>query len=268
MRLTRPGYYLLAAAALSMSGCTAVFSDVRETWNYATATQEDITLSAQEIADFPYTAVYVTRGEQPRALVVLGFADDEVIRDVSATAGAEPVTRLQWVSADREVMETRLGRVVRTFQLGPDLLAVSNLEQDPLQCVQQAMSQTGFAADFSACNLLWQHDIDIQHSRRYAGQQAGQVSAVRGGMRVSSQRLQGQFEVGEVTTLALPAGEVRALQVSEQVTGLPVPGREPVSYRNEFWLADDGHVLRSKQYVVPGSAPLVFEQVKWVGRDD
>lgn len=256
MRLRRVGLVTIAASTLLLSGCTSVFGDIREAWKYATTSPEDVTLSAQEIADFPYTALYARRGEQARALIVLGYVDAGGASD-SALEGGDP--RLQWVSAQREVLETQSGRIVRTYKFEPDLLSIGNLENDPLVCIQHELERAGsVSTDVSGCSLSWDYTLETEAQ----GQRA--MVAVRGEFSLDG---------SEVLTLADGQQET-TLKLTEHVTTQPAPAGRFVgfgqvhaqSYANQYWLGSDGLVVKSYQYFVPGEPGVMLDSVKWVGR--
>ncbi|RAJ93616.1 YjbF family lipoprotein [Aliidiomarina maris] len=224
-------------APLLLTACTSVFGDVKETWQYATAPKVDAELSPERIANLPYTGIYVRRGDLPRAFVVLGFIDGEV-----------PAERWQWVTANREVLETQNGRVVRTFDIAPELTGVSNLSEDPLWCLQQQMQQQRSTA---SCQQPWLHQIDMRDDdARYTLQ------------------LTSTFRQGEAESIELPTRFAQTVRWVEHVEVVSARRGMPREYINEYWLEDDGHIVKSIQHFVPGQAPIEWLEVKWIGRDD
>lgn len=206
--------------AFLLAGCTAVTDETFETIKYAFSSPQDAHLTEQQIAEFPYTAVYARWEDSARLLVVLGFADGD---------------DLSWITAERETLVTRSGRVVRTIGVDTELLAVSNLAQDPLQCV----------LDTDNCILSWERAIDIErHQQRY------------------SRIVTSEFSVQGEENLQLPDGK------SYQVTRIEEHGQMgEQAFVNIFWLEADGHVVKSRQQIIPERAALELTQVKWVGRD-
>lgn len=207
-------------AAFILAGCTAVTDEAFETIKYALATPEDAHLTEQQIEDFPYTAIYANWDDSARLLVVLGYADGN---------------DLSWITAERETLITRSGRVIRTVGVDTDLLAVSNLTEDPLKCVVTA----------EQCSMTWERDLDIERNQQRF-----------------SRRAVSEFSVVGEENLQLPNGKNYLVTRVEEHGQL---GKQ--SFVNVFWLEADGHVVKSRQQVIPERAALELTQVKWVGRD-
>lgn len=146
-----------------------------------------------------------------------------------------------WVTGDRETLITERGRVVRTTRLDHELVNLSNQSEDPLRCI--------LATD---CNPEWTRE--------------GSFSDPTG--RLYSRTIVSRFTVEGEESLTLPVGERRVTKVIEE--GYFTLGRERDrrSFTNTFWLEDDGHVVKSRQYLTPGRQGLTLTQVKWVGRDE
>lgn len=222
---------------LPLSACTSIFTDVKDTWQYALERYEDADLSATEIEEFPYTALYVRQADQPRALVVLAFVDE-------VSGGREHT----WASAGNELLVTRHGRVIQSYGMEPELRAVSGLQHDPLACMRGALSSNGFSAA-NTCLSPWEYQIDILDTEA----------------KPSTYAMRSRFSVHGVERLTLPRGEVDVLLVTEQVEA---EGRRSRQWQNRYWLANDGHILQSEQQLIPTASRFTITQVKWVGRDD
>ncbi|RDK84015.1 UNVERIFIED_ORG: group 4 capsule polysaccharide lipoprotein GfcB/YjbF [Idiomarina abyssalis] len=216
-------YCLLALLGVVTYGCTAVTDEVRETVEYAFKTQQDAELSSEEIENFPYTSLYAQWKAQPRTLIVLGFID-------------KPNDR-HFITAEKETLVVRNGRVIRTQGLNRNLLAVSNLKQDPLQCI---------ITEPNNCKTRWQRNYDYQMQEQ-----------------TFSRTVASQFAVLEEQTLEMPFGKVSATLVEES-------GRFELSgetFTNRFWVESDGHVVKSEQQLFPNKASLTLTQVTWIGRE-
>ncbi|MCH8492458.1 MAG: YjbF family lipoprotein [Idiomarina sp.] len=232
----------IAAIAVlpALTACTAAYRDVYEVFNYAfsTLSAEDVTLSPEEIAEFPYSGLYIRRGGQPQAFIVLGYIDQQ-----------GEYEQRSWISADRITIVTEAGRIVQTVgqtemlaaaELGEhDLIATSNRSQDPLHCI---------ITNPEHCALTYEREID------YTDRNRARSAKVTSTFRIES----------GPTTISLPAGNYQAYYVIED--GVFQPSGE--SFRNEYWIEPDGHVLRSAQQIKPNDALITLEQVKWVGRDE
>ena len=225
---------------LGLTSCTSVFSDVYSTWEYATQKRADAELSAEQIQDFPYSAMYAQRGSNPRSMIVLGFIDGEGYN-----------AKYNWITSERETIVMKHGRLIRTNQLVPELLARTNLPEDPLLCLSELLSQQGFEGlSPTECDLSWNSVMDIQASEAKF-----------------SVATQSTFNLGQVELLNLPAGQVRALRVTEKMSFAKSRFHPGSSVTNEYWLEGDGHVVQSVQNFAPNQEALKFTQVKWVGRD-
>lgn len=240
-RMKRIVACLAAATVLpALTACTSAYQDVYEVIEYAisTARAEDVTLTAEEIAEFEYSGLYIRRGKQPQAFIVLGYIDQQ-----------GEYEQRSWISADRITIVTEAGRIVQTVgqtemiaaaELGAhDLTATSNRSQDPLHCIVHNPEH---------CALTYQREID------YTDRNRARSATVTSTFRIES----------GLATITLPAGDYQAYHVVEE--GVFQPSGE--TFRNEFWIEPDGHVLRSTQQLKPNDALITLEQVKWVGRDE
>lgn len=237
MRLT---FYSIFTCALlfTVVGCTSVFDDVRATWHYATEKVSDAELSPADIQQFPYTALYIRRTNEPRALIVLGYIDGQ---DANAS--------YSWISQQRETLVTRHGRVIRTSSLQPELVYITNLEQDPLLCIQQAMQSS---ISLNSCSMNWSHQRDMEN-----------VSQQRFSIKTES-----VFFIEDLEALTLPGGRnVDALHIREQINFADSKAGRKQTFYNDYWLESDGHVVKSHQHLAP-ELTFMIEQVKWVGRDE
>lgn len=225
---------LIPQVALSLgllTGCSAVSYDLQKTWEYALQKNQDVVLTKEQISEFPYTAMYGQVEGAPQILVVLGFIDK---------TGA--VERLSWITGSRESVTTEYARIVSTSGLDVDLAGVSDVEKDPLRCVLELASPT-----HSKCSPQWIRQIDMV-----------------GGERSGTETIISSFSVIGQETLQLPAGAKDVIRVAEK--GRFVFARQ--AFTNEFWLEADGHVVKSRQQLMPNTKSIEMTQVKWVGRND
>lgn len=150
--------------------------------------------------------------------------------------GEDDAANYSWVSADNETLVTRRGRVVRTLDLHNNLLATSDLASDPLRCIVTRPDE---------CLRTWQRDLDFEVDGRRFTRQASSV-----------------FKVEGETTLQLPAGEAEVTHVREIVD----IALSDASFENEFWIEEDGHVVKSRQRILFNEPSFTLTQAKWVGR--
>jgi hypothetical protein len=207
-----------------VSGCTAVTGEVKETIKFALKEPKDAELSADEIRSFPYTSLYATWKDEARTLIVLGYVNKP--------------DDWHFISAGKETLVVRNGRVIRTQDLNDNLLAISNLNEDPLTCL---MTEPG------KCQRRWEREYDYKIDGR-----------------TISRKVNSEFYVRERKTLNLPFGEVRTTLIEEK--GRFLLTNE--TFTNRFWIENDGHVVKSEQHVFPGeNSSLTLTQVTWIGRD-
>lgn len=232
--VVRSGLFLATISSVFLlAGCSAVSYDVQQTWEYALKKNQDVELSAEQIAEFPYTAMYGRVEGGPQILVVLGFVDK--------TGAAQ---RLSWITGSRESVTTEHARVISTSGLDVDLAAVSDVEQDPLRCILDNKDVA------EPCNSQWVRQIDM----------VGKADTSRTG----TETIISSFTVLGNDTLELPSGTKQVLHVEEK--GRFVFARQ--AFTNEFWLEADGHVVKSKQQLMPYTKTIELTEVKWVGRND
>lgn len=214
---------LIPIFLLLLNACTAVTSEVRATIEYAFKDVEDAELSQEKIDSFPYTSLYAQWSDKPQSLIVLGYVNKP--------------DDWHFITAEKETLVLRNGRIIRTQGLNNNLLAVSNLHNDPLRCMVTARAD---------CETHWQRQYDIELSNK-----------------VLSRKVTSDFSVQGDEILDLPIGPVATTRVVEK-GWFELSGKRFV---NEFWLEDDGHIVKSKQTLFPGGDELTLTQVTWIGRD-
>ncbi|MDA6067170.1 YjbF family lipoprotein [Idiomarina abyssalis] len=216
-------YCLLTFFVAMISGCTAVTDEVRETVEHAFSEPENAELSPEKIKTFPYTSLYVQWQGEPRILVVLGFVDKP--------------DDWHFITAEKETLVLRNGRVIRTQDLKRNLLAISKLSEDPLKCI---------ITEPTNCQKNWQREYDYQLDGKSV-----------------SRKVASKFYVKEKRVLELPFGKVEVTLVEEkghyELTGQ--------AFTNRFWVEEDGHVVKSQQQLFADRDPLTLTQVTWIGRD-
>ncbi|RUO37117.1 hypothetical protein CWE15_11445 [Aliidiomarina taiwanensis] len=225
-----------------LAGCSALTQDLKETWDYAQGA-EDVVLTAEQIDEFPYTAVYARMGEQAQSLMVLGFVDQG--------AGVE---RLNWLSAGGESVTTEYGRIVRTTDLAANVLATSNLSEDPLRCY---LTQAYQGEPLATCPTVWERTLDAStESGPYVLSAKSRFQLVAAGTDEAN------------TSVQLPKGQVSVTLLEEQGVFVLPGGQAGQAFTNRFWFTNDGHVVKSEQTLMPFLAPIQMTQVKWIGRND
>ncbi|PFG45488.1 group 4 capsule polysaccharide lipoprotein GfcB/YjbF [Vibrio sp. ES.051] len=106
---------LVALPVLSLTfGCTQKFNDVSATVQEAYGNYIDVELTPNEIEAIPYASAYLKIGSQKQVFVVLAFAE------------RNPLTgkiQQKWVSADKAMVVTENGYIVKTIGLQATNLA-------------------------------------------------------------------------------------------------------------------------------------------------
>lgn len=222
----------VGSLALTLSACSSVFYDVRKTIEYAYEERPDTTFTQEQLDEMPYTVFYGQIEGQPRTAVVLGFADRTT-----------EIPRLSWITGGRQSVSTEYARIVSTSGLDRNLVAMSDISEDPLRCLVR---------DPENCTPQWIRQIDMEGSGEARGVSSGTETIIS------------DFTVFGLETLTLPNGlEKQVYRVEEE--GRFVFARQ--DFNNTFWIEPDGHVVKSKQVMMPNTFAIELTQLKWVGRD-
>lgn len=117
-RLTRRAALLSASAALTAAcGDNPTIGAAKQLFNFVTGRGVENPLTREQIEKTPYAMLEVRVGRSTFAVVVL-----------SKRVGPE----LYWISADRAVIVTRSGRVVKTVGLPVDIVRTAFITEDPV----------------------------------------------------------------------------------------------------------------------------------------
>ncbi|RTE86047.1 MULTISPECIES: YjbF family lipoprotein [Gammaproteobacteria] len=223
---------VVGASALLLGACSSVFYDARKTIEYAFEERPDVSFTQEELEQMPYTVFYGQIEGQQRTAVILGFAD-----------WTNEIPRLSWVSGGRQSLSTEYARIISTSGLDRDLVAMSDISDDPLRCLVR---------DSNNCTTQWIRQIDMEGDGDSRGVTSGTETIIS------------DFTVYGPETLMLPMGEEKQVYRVEE-EGRFVFARQ--DFNNTFWIEPDGHVVKSKQVMMPNTFAIELTQVKWVGRD-
>ncbi|RUO76942.1 YjbF family lipoprotein [Idiomarina seosinensis] len=235
---------LLLSTAVAVSGCGSRVYSMIDTVDYTLFGQPDVALTSEQIKQLPYAAQYAQFGEQPRAVVMLAFIDNQL-----ANRGPQ----YQWAAGEDDILLTENGRMVGTRNLAgelnvikQDLVNLRSEQGDPLYCL------TSKPQDTDGCAKSWQATAEVTTD---FGRQ-------RYGIKSQITDLQQQ-------SIQLPNGDtVNSLKVTESVTsnGLSANGKPSQwQYNNAYWIAIDsaaGEVLKTEQQLVPGLPRLKTVSLK------
>ncbi|MBN3081190.1 YjbF family lipoprotein [Pectobacterium jejuense] len=209
---------LLAIPFLSilLVGCSQNMSSVGKTFKLAFVGQDDTHVTAKQVANTPYASAYLKVGKAPQAFVVLAFAEQN---------------QLKWIGADKNMVATQHGRLVKTQGFGEDITYVDNLQQDPLTIGLLKASTP----------MTWQSRVEW-------------AQVFRGGYETRS-----VFQARGKETVKILDTSRELLRFDEQVT---VPALNE-SYTNSYWLdPTNGNVIQSQQYMGPDMALVKFTVLK------
>ncbi|QDX30575.1 YjbF family lipoprotein [Dickeya poaceiphila] len=197
---------------LGLTGCSQQFSQWSQTFLSALSGPKDTSMTSQQVEQIPYASAYLKVGEAPRVFVVLAFVDNQ---------------QLKWLTADKNRVVTRFGRLVETQGFGEDIQHVGNLDSDPL-----------------SLGLL-KPDTPKQWHTIVSWSQV-----LRGGYDVQS-----VFENKGPEILTILNEPRQTVRFDEQVT-VPTLNKH---YTNQYWLdPDSGQVVQSHQYMGPNMALVQF----------
>jgi hypothetical protein len=206
----------LFCSFLCVSGCAQHLSMVSDTAKLAIMGQPDAEISTQKVAEIPYSSAFLKVGKAPRAFVVLGFAEQG---------------NLKWLSADKNMVVMRAGRLIKTSGFCEDILYTDNLMQDPLALGLLKTSTP----------MKWQHRVEWSQ-------------VYRGGYD-----LRAEFEYKGIESISILGKDKKLKRFDETVT---VPALN-TGYTNRFWLDPvSGQVIQSYQYMGPNLALVQFTVLK------
>lgn len=207
---------LLPLFALALVGCSQKMDAFQKTAKLAIWGGDDVQVSAEKVAQTPYASAYLRVGKAPQAFVVLAFAENG---------------QFKWIGADRNIVVTHNGRIVKTQGFGEDIAHVINVTPDPL-----------------AVGLL-----KPSTSLHWQGKMAwSQVQ--RGDYAVES-----VFQAHGKETVTILDKPRQLLKFTEQVS-VPALNAE---YTNTYWLEPTtGQVVQTWQYMGPDMALVKLTVLK------
>lgn len=177
------------------------------------APSEKSNITAQQVADIPYASLLAKIGSGPLSTLILGKVEGEY---------------LHWFSADRAVIVTRNGRVIKTAGLPQNLSSSRPLDADPLDSL----------ANLSAPAYPHRRQVDISPGGIY----------------------------GAILTLRLVPVGTETIEILGQSHNTVVFTEEGEgdglkwSFRNAYWCdRDTGFIWKSIQNYVPSAPPLEIQ---------
>lgn len=221
MRIYKRLFPFIAASAvcLSLSGCSQRISALNDTVKLAFWGNEDIVLSPEQVSANPYASIYVKIEDTAQAFVVLAFAEPKI--SLSSVKNAPEALELKWLSADKGMLVTVNGRLVKTHNLlAGNLAAVESDEPDPLL----------LGLHLSNTPKTWTRMLDWQPGYHY------------------SYKVKSEFKLISDDNILINGTPTQALHFSESVSVDALN----IQYQNEFWLdPQTGSVIKSHQKIAP-----------------
>ncbi|WP_045415450.1 YjbF family lipoprotein [Vibrio owensii] len=196
-------------------GCTQKFSDVSATVQEAYGNYVDVELTSEEIEAIPYASAYLKIGNQKQVFVVLAFAELNPLTSQ---------TQLKWVSADKAMVVTENGHIVKTIGLQTTNLA----------------GVYGDVPAYSSSSAQYTLSYDWSDEYRYG----------------FSAEIERSFQGKE--TLTTPISSTEADIYREIVT---FPSLEE-SVENIYWVDSDGQVVKTRQHLGPNMVPVELTILK------
>ncbi|HHC7308820.1 TPA: YjbF family lipoprotein [Vibrio campbellii] len=201
---------------LSLSfGCTQKFNDVSATVQEAYSNYIDVELTPEEIESIPYASAYLRIGNQKQVFVVLAFAEQNPLTQKK---------QLKWVSADKAMVVTENGHIVKTIGLQKNNLA----------------GVYGDVPSYSKSSAQYNLSYDWPDKYRYGF--TAQVNRIYLGKE----------------TLSTPVSDMPVSVYKENVIFKELSE----SIENIYWVDEKGNVVKTLQYLGPNMAPIELTILK------
>jgi len=199
----------------SIFGCTQKINDVSATVQEAYNGYIDVELTADEINAVPYASAYLKIGDQKQVFVVLAFAEPNPLTGN---------TQLKWVTADKAMVVTENGHIVKTVGLQATNLA----------------GIYGNVPAYSAPSVQYTLSYDWSDEYRY-------------GFPANVERSRQGKE-----TVITPISSTATYVYTEVVTFTSLEK----SVENQYWVNDKGEVVKTRQHLGPNMVPVELTILK------
>lgn len=231
---------LIALLSLLLSGCSQKFQNVSDTFRLAVRGDDDTVKSSAWIEQLPYASMYARIGDGPQAFMVLALAEPTAVLATSNTAtepeATEPTMQLKWLAADKGMLVTEHGRLVKTLNL-----PLGNL----VQVTAETPDPVALGLQLPTTPITWTRRIDWQPGYHFGYQ------------------LTSRFEDKGLVTIKINNITQSARYFIETVD---VPSLD-LQFDNAFWIEPaSGQVLKSRQLIAPGLPEVETQLLKAYGR--
>mgnify|MGYP003605625415 CR=1 FL=1 len=208
----------ISIVLVNTTACSQRISALNDTLKLAFIGDKDTQLSEQQVNNIPYASIYARIDGIPQAFIVLALAEPKFTLTLPPTPA---ITELKWLSADKAMLVTINGRLVRTSNLlTGDLIAVESNEPDPIL----------LGLHLDSTPKTWTRTIDWQPGYHF-------------GYRVNS-----HFSFIAKENILINDTPTQALHYLESVS----VDNLNIQYQNEFWLTPEtGYVIKSRQKIAP-----------------
>lgn len=208
----------------SLMSCSGTYHSYADMLKLAFNRTPDVQLPYSFFTEAKHDYLYVKQGEQAQIAMALMFIESG---------------QFKWVSADRVVLVTEHGRVVRTIGLENDLLHLSATDADLLK---QGVTRSGVTS--------WQRQADWQNNE-------------------FGYQLVSTFEYGPVESMQFFGQQLDVVPLTENVQYVADANfvRFDDKWQNRFWLeAKTGAVIKSQQMLAPWGEPFELTFISEVVR--
>ncbi|QYJ79945.1 YjbF family lipoprotein [Shewanella acanthi] len=209
----------LSALLLSISGCSQRISALNDTIALAYYGNPDIVLTPEQIKANPYASIYAKIEGASQVFITLAFAEPKTYLNSTPTQSAP--LELKWLSADKAMLVTINGRLVKTHKLVQgNLVSVESTEPDPIL----------LGLHLNNTPKQWTRTIDWQPGYHYG------------------YTLNSQFKLVAEEVVMINESPKTTLHYSEFVSVDSLN----IQYQNEFWVdPKNGRVIKSWQKIAP-----------------
>lgn len=206
---------LILPAFSLMFGCTQKFNDVSATIQEAYGNYIDVEMTSQEIEAVPYASAYLKIGNQKQVFVVLAFAEQNPLTGK---------TQLKWVSADKAMVVTENGHIVKTLKLQNN-----NIAGVYGQVPAYSTSNTEYALSYD-WEEKYRYGFPARVARTYLGK--------------------------EVVTTPISSTSTDLYRESVEFPTLSK------TVENFYWVNNAGQVVKTRQHLGPNMAPIELTILK------
>lgn len=209
---------LIGATTFSLAGCveSPVIFNAFSALKYAVVGLPDVQITRDQISKIPYASIAAKIGKGPRSILILWRKSND---------------DLHWISADRAVVVTRNGRVVKTFGFPENLKDTQFNGLDPVNRKLHTLTAQTTSA----------RSIDVDVGNRF-------------GLPINS-----VFEMIGKRDIKIASLDIKTVLVKETNVARTINW----SFTNYYWVdAFDGFIWKSRQHIARSFDPIAIEVLK------